>query len=325
MPSIKDRPLPTKGTLIQRGSEPKPWSYTDAANNELMQSKGLAHSSSAFPMPWPRCTNKKHTCVSLLSASIGRFKHCMCLAKCGMTTCRNLSNREMSYLHCKAHVIIFFPRFFFLNKVAYNLGCPWIYCVSEYVWPSASISHVWNYGCSNTPMKSSCAKACGGQLTYNGSHHHSFSAVDFSSLTYSGRENSQWASFAFLNCPRYTAWWAGTAEMNLIFPHYKLAFFSLTKIKLTLRRAFDKMWIPLKRTISNPRLKSNTSGYVNKRPCDKMICNTPGTSCGGHNLILTLEDLVLPHCHSALVHAPRPSPPHAHTQSLQQTLEGPTT
>lgn len=159
-------------------------------------------------------------------------------------------------------------------------------------------------------MKSSCAKACGWQLTYNGSHHHSFSAVDFSSLTCSGRENSQWASFAFLNCPRYTAWWAGTAEMNLIFPHYKLAFFSLTKIKLTLRRVFDKMWIPLKRTISNRRLKSNTSGYVNKRPCDKMICNTPGTSCGGHNLILTLEDLVLPHCHSALAHAPPPPPTH---------------
>lgn len=106
-------PFATKGSLIQRGSEPKPWSYTDATNNELMQSKGLVQSSSsAFPMPWPRCTNKKNMCVSLLSASIKRFKHCMYLAKCVMTTCLNLSNREMSYLHCKAHVIIFFPHFF---------------------------------------------------------------------------------------------------------------------------------------------------------------------------------------------------------------------
>lgn len=183
MPSIKDRPLPTKGSRIQRGSEPKPWSYTDAANNELMQSKGLAHSSSAFPRPWPRCSNKENTCVCLLSASIRRFKHCMYLAKCVMTTCLNLSNREMSCLHCRAHVIIFFPPFFW-NKVSYNLGCPWIYCVSEYVWPSASISRVWNYGCIPThPLNPPVHKACGGQWTHNGSHHHSFSAVDFSSLT----------------------------------------------------------------------------------------------------------------------------------------------
>lgn len=144
-------------------------------------------------------------------------------------------------------------------------------------WPSASISQVWNYSCvpprpRNFPM---CVKACGGQLTHNSSHHPSFSATDFSSLTCSGRENSRGASFAFLSCHGYAVQWAGIVEVNLTFLQYTLAFFSLPKIKLMLERFFDKMQIPLKTAVGNLSLKLNT--YVNK-----MICNTPGTSQSGN-------------------------------------------
>lgn len=113
---------PPKTSLIQRGSEAKLQSCSDAADVWV-------HCSTAFPMLWPRSANKENTCVSSLSVRIKRLSTVCALPNVSLTTCLSLSNREMPCLHCRAHRILFFP--FFWNKVSYHLGCLWVYYVAD--------------------------------------------------------------------------------------------------------------------------------------------------------------------------------------------------